>query len=251
MTGRLLIVWLSCIGAVAEADGPKPAKPDWWAAVRKLDQADPAVREKALWRLVERHRAARDELAALARDKRTSAQTRWALRRAVRFIGRGYTWRFWRLAGDYLAGYEALPWRARRLRLTRMVVLASTTAYEPLLVVEKQDKAPQVRRYAHRLVAQLALERARTRLNKALKARQYPVALEILARLVRRFPDQPEIHYKQGCVFSLAGRAPEAILALEKAIAHGFNHVDRLENDPDLANIRKLRQFKALKKKIK
>jgi len=40
MTGRLLIVWLSCIGAVAEADGPKPARLDWRAVVRKLDQAE-------------------------------------------------------------------------------------------------------------------------------------------------------------------------------------------------------------------
>ncbi|MDX2036824.1 MAG: redoxin domain-containing protein [Isosphaeraceae bacterium] len=56
--------------------------------------------------------------------------------------------------------------------------------------------------------------------------------------------------YNEACAFSLDNQAEKAMKSLEEAFASGFEDIDQLEKDADLANVRKLEGFAALKKTL-
>ncbi len=246
----LLCVW-GGVAATDESPGQVKGSPTWRLLVKRLDASVAAKREQAFWALVEKHSGTRDQLADLARQEKTSAQARWALERALRYITRGYTRRFWRVAGDYLDQFERRHWRQRNLRLTEMVELAGPLALEPMRVVALTDPALQVRRHAGSWVARLTWRREAIVVNKAIKAGKLAEAVALVSRLVRAFPEEPEIRFQHGCVLSLAGRLRPALEALAKAIELGFDHLRRLKEHADLDNIRTLPEFAELLKKIK
>jgi adenylate cyclase len=63
-------------------------------------------------------------------------------------------------------------------------------------------------------------------------------------------PDDPVLLYNVGCIYSLLGRADEAIHCLENAVSAGLAEKRWLENDTNLAPLRKDIRFQALLGKL-
>ena len=68
---------------------------------------------------------------------------------------------------------------------------------------------------------------------------QHEKGLEIDRRLVRLCPSDPAASYNLACSFSLLNRLDQARDALQKALDLGFEPFSQVENDPDLANLRR------------
>ena len=68
--------------------------------------------------------------------------------------------------------------------------------------------------------------------------------------LARLQPDDPAVLYDLACGYALLQQTEEAITALMKAIAHGFNNFKWLLKDPDLTRVRKDKLFKRVWTKI-
>jgi len=63
-------------------------------------------------------------------------------------------------------------------------------------------------------------------------------ALRVDETLVRLCPDEPTHHYNLACRLSILGSLDAAFAALSHAMVLGFDHVERLRDDPDLDNLR-------------
>lgn len=74
----------------------------------------------------------------------------------------------------------------------------------------------------------------------------YEKALEVDLRLVALRPDNDIVHYNLACDYSLLKNADPCLAALEKAIALGYDDLEHMNTDPDLAFIRKDPRYKKL-----
>ncbi|MFC1661315.1 tetratricopeptide repeat protein [Gemmatimonadota bacterium] len=63
-------------------------------------------------------------------------------------------------------------------------------------------------------------------------------------------PDDAGVRYNAACLYSLEGRADDAIRCLEEALARGFGNRDWFENDPDLDPLRDHPRFRAMMDRI-
>lgn len=70
-------------------------------------------------------------------------------------------------------------------------------------------------------------------------------------KLVRLLPQNATAFYNLGCSLALVKRKTEALRALEKAIGLGYADHDWMDQDPDLAGLKKLPAFKALLAQLK
>ena len=59
-------------------------------------------------------------------------------------------------------------------------------------------------------------------------------------------PDNADVSYNLACAYSLAGKLDLSLDALDEALRLGFNNADRLRNDPDLAALRSLKEYKTI-----
>ncbi len=66
------------------------------------------------------------------------------------------------------------------------------------------------------------------------------------ARLVELAPRNPTVHYNLACSLALLGRFPSALDALEKAVELGYDDLDHLMEDGDLASLRSEERFQRL-----
>jgi len=64
-------------------------------------------------------------------------------------------------------------------------------------------------------------------------------ALAVDRRMVALRPRDPVAHYNLACSYSNLGRINQGFASLKKALALGFRDVDQIEEDEDLANLRK------------
>ena len=64
-------------------------------------------------------------------------------------------------------------------------------------------------------------------------------------------PANAEVSYNLACLYSLAGKLDLALDALDNSLKLGFNNPDRLRNDPDLASLRELKEFKTVLERYK
>ena len=64
-------------------------------------------------------------------------------------------------------------------------------------------------------------------------------ALVVDRRLVALRPRDPVAHYNLACSYSNLGRINKGFAALKKALALGFRDVEQIEEDEDLANLRR------------
>lgn len=79
----------------------------------------------------------------------------------------------------------------------------------------------------------------------------YTQGLVVDKKLASLKPDDPVIHYNLACSFSLTGKLKEAIDELKKAVLLGYDDFSYILEDADLANVRKLNEFKVFYPKLK
>ncbi len=72
---------------------------------------------------------------------------------------------------------------------------------------------------------------------------RYQDGLAIDLRLVALAPLDPIVHYNLACSLSLTGQVDEAMREILTAIRHGYNELDHLLTDPDLAGVRRHASF--------
>jgi hypothetical protein len=78
------------------------------------------------------------------------------------------------------------------------------------------------------------------------RARRYEKGLEVDRELVRRCPDDPTTHYNLACSLALLDKLGEAFDLLERAVALGYEDVEHLLADEDLASLRGSPRFEAI-----
>ncbi len=69
-------------------------------------------------------------------------------------------------------------------------------------------------------------------------------------KLVRLRPENPTAHYNLACSLALSRRRKDALRALERAIALGYDDRAWMEQDPDLAGLKPLPAFQQLLAKL-
>jgi tetratricopeptide (TPR) repeat protein len=71
-------------------------------------------------------------------------------------------------------------------------------------------------------------------------------SLGVDLKLVALCPQEKVFHYNLACSYSLRSEFDSALLALEKAFLLGYDDVEQLQTDADLANLRKDPRFQRL-----
>lgn len=104
--------------------------------------------------------------------------------------------------------------------------------------------AVDVQRHPDHLASLVELGHVYTQLGR------YQEGLEIDQRLAEALPDDPTVHYNLACSLALLGRGQEALAALEWALGCGYEDVEFLLGDDDLASIREEPRFQALVREL-
>jgi tetratricopeptide (TPR) repeat protein len=71
-------------------------------------------------------------------------------------------------------------------------------------------------------------------------------SLSIDLKLVDLCPQEKVFHYNLACSYSILNDLDSALLAFEKALLLGYDDVEQIQSDGDLANLRKDRRFQRL-----
>ena len=74
--------------------------------------------------------------------------------------------------------------------------------------------------------------------------------LKMDRKLVRMRPGNATAHYNLACSLALSRRRKDALQALERAIALGYDDREWMEQDPDLVGLKKLPAFQKLLAKL-
>jgi len=74
----------------------------------------------------------------------------------------------------------------------------------------------------------------------------YDQGLEVDLKLTQLKGADPLAWYNLACSYSLLKRADEALTALQRALALGYDNFDYLLKDPDLATVRQSPKFRPL-----
>ena len=96
------------------------------------------------------------------------------------------------------------------------------------------------RRHPENLEALSELGHALTRLGRIAEG------LEADERLVQLAPQNATVHYNHACSLALLERVDEAFAALRRAVALGYDDLQHLLGDEDLAGLRNDERFEAL-----
>ena len=75
-------------------------------------------------------------------------------------------------------------------------------------------------------------------------------ALEADLRLVALHPERSELHYDLACSYALLDRADEAFAALDAAVELGFDDLEHLGDDDDLASLHLDPRWSALVRRL-
>jgi Flp pilus assembly protein TadD len=78
------------------------------------------------------------------------------------------------------------------------------------------------------------------------RAKRFEEGLAVDRELVRRAPNDPTVRYNLACSLALLGRTEEALDALEKAVALGYEDPEHLMADEDLASLRDEPRFREI-----
>jgi tetratricopeptide (TPR) repeat protein len=80
---------------------------------------------------------------------------------------------------------------------------------------------------------------------------KFQESLRVDRRLVTLRPQDPMAFYNLACSYSRTKKIEQAVMALGKAIDHGYRDFKALVKDPDLANLREHPLFKKTQAKIR
>jgi tetratricopeptide (TPR) repeat protein len=82
--------------------------------------------------------------------------------------------------------------------------------------------------------------------NHYTAAKRYEDGLSVDERLAALRPNDAVVYYNLACSYSLVGKVPMALDALEKALSLGYRDFLHMMRDKDLAEARKDKRFKGL-----
>lgn len=74
--------------------------------------------------------------------------------------------------------------------------------------------------------------------------------LEVDKRLIEIQPGEPLYYYNLACTHSLLGHIDPAFQALSRAVQLGYNKVEHLIDDPDLANLKNDGRYESLLRQL-
>jgi tetratricopeptide (TPR) repeat protein len=81
--------------------------------------------------------------------------------------------------------------------------------------------------------------------------KKFNLALDDLKKGIELDPKDPFLHYNLTCVYSLQNQLDRAVVALDAALANGFQNYDALRKDPELSNLRKSPEWRKTLEKYK
>ena len=81
--------------------------------------------------------------------------------------------------------------------------------------------------------------------------KKYNKALDDLKKAKELKPESSSIRYNLACVHALMGNVDYGLDELDAALARGFNDYESLRKDPDLANLRKHKEWRPILEKHK
>ncbi|MFA5794551.1 MAG: transglutaminase domain-containing protein [Candidatus Brocadiia bacterium] len=84
--------------------------------------------------------------------------------------------------------------------------------------------------------------------DKLYKAGDYQKSLELYTKALEYNPDDAGLWYNIACDCALLGKVDDGINALKKALEYGYSELHWMDNDPDLATLRKDPRYKDLRK---
>ncbi len=79
-----------------------------------------------------------------------------------------------------------------------------------------------------------------------LTEKKREAALELYQQILAVAPDDPTALYNSACAYSLLGNKEKATAFLTKAVAAGFDDIELVKTDPDLASIREDEAYKKI-----
>ena len=83
-----------------------------------------------------------------------------------------------------------------------------------------------------------------------MKKMVFKKALKTLQAGQSQFPQEPLFDYNYACYYSLRKDLVSGLLSLKQAVGKGFKQFKRIENDPDLINLRQSEEYKRWIEKI-
>jgi tetratricopeptide (TPR) repeat protein len=75
---------------------------------------------------------------------------------------------------------------------------------------------------------------------------EYPLAAEIADGGQRFAEENPHIYHSAACAYAAIGDLPRALAAVRNAVVHDYEHIEKMETDPDLAPLHPDPAFKAI-----
>lgn len=94
-----------------------------------------------------------------------------------------------------------------------------------------------------------------TEAQNYIAAKQWDKAIASLEQALKELdpkdPNVPVTMYNLACAYSMTKQKAAALRWLEKALENGFSEFTHIEGDPDLDNVRGMKQFKTLIEKYK
>lgn len=87
--------------------------------------------------------------------------------------------------------------------------------------------------------------------NSLTRLGRHEEALEIDKRLTTISPDDETAFYNLACSYSNLGLLDDAISALRRAVALGYENIEFMQKDPDLSNVRRDPRFKRIVEEIR
>lgn len=89
------------------------------------------------------------------------------------------------------------------------------------------------------------LQKLATQAQQAFQSKNYPEAIRLMEQVLAKTP-HPLLEYNLACAYALTSNTTNALTHLDKAVSLGMNNVTHIENDPDLASVRRSPQFAAI-----
>ena len=81
-----------------------------------------------------------------------------------------------------------------------------------------------------------------------MKKDRFQEAFETLETSQKKFPKDPLIDYNLACYYSLTKNLGPGLSSLQNAVKKGYKQFRRMENDPDLQNLRQSEIYRAWKR---
>lgn len=75
---------------------------------------------------------------------------------------------------------------------------------------------------------------------------EYELAASLADRGMRFAEENPHIYHSAACAYAATGALERALVAVREAIRHDYQHIEKMETDPDLSPLHPLPEFSAL-----